>query len=92
MGNLLGDELAYMKIIDILRDFGLDKEMNEDLPQICVVGSQSVGKSSVIESLSGFDFLPKGVGIATRVPAILKLHNDTTIKKPYVVFKDHEPV
>lgn len=46
-----------------------------DLPQIAVVGSQSVGKSSVLESLVGRDFLPRGSGIVTRRPLILQLRN-----------------
>lgn len=46
-----------------------------DLPQLVVVGSQSVGKSSVLESLVGRDFLPRGTGIVTRRPLILQLRN-----------------
>jgi hypothetical protein len=44
-----------------------------DLPQIVVVGSQSSGKSSVLESIVGRDFLPRGKGIVTRRPLILQL-------------------
>jgi hypothetical protein len=45
-----------------------------DLPQIVVVGSQSSGKSSVIEALVGVDnLLPRGRGIVTRVPLVLQL-------------------
>jgi GTPase SAR1 family protein len=43
-----------------------------DLPQLVVVGSQSSGKSSVIEALVGKDFLPRGRGIVTRVPLVLQ--------------------
>ncbi|XP_043936035.1 dynamin-1-like protein isoform X2 [Protopterus annectens] len=43
------------------------------LPQIVVVGSQSSGKSSVLESIVGRDFLPRGSGIVTRRPLILQL-------------------
>lgn len=32
-----------------------------DLPQIAVVGSQSSGKSSVLENIVGRDFLPRGM-------------------------------
>ncbi|KAJ7184356.1 Dynamin central region-domain-containing protein [Mycena filopes] len=39
-----------------------------DLPQICVLGSQSSGKSSVLENIVGRDFLPRGSGIVTRRP------------------------
>ncbi|OIR58423.1 MAG: vacuolar protein sorting-associated protein 1 [Amphiamblys sp. WSBS2006] len=44
-----------------------------DLPQIVVVGSQSSGKSSVLENLVGKDFLPRGSGIVTRRPLVLQL-------------------
>lgn len=43
------------------------------LPQIVVVGTQSSGKSSVLESLVGKDILPRGTGIVTRRPLILQL-------------------
>ncbi|EPS98591.1 hypothetical protein FOMPIDRAFT_1051435 [Fomitopsis schrenkii] len=46
-----------------------------DLPQICVLGSQSSGKSSVLENLVGRDFLPRGTGIVTRRPLVLQLIN-----------------
>lgn len=44
-----------------------------DLPQIVVVGSQSSGKSSVLEAIVGKDFLPRGSGIVTRRPLVLQL-------------------
>lgn len=36
---------------------------------------QSSGKSSVLESLVGRDFLPRGSGIVTRRPLVLQLIN-----------------
>ncbi|XP_048245949.1 dynamin-1-like isoform X5 [Haliotis rufescens] len=47
-----------------------------DLPQIAVVGSQSAGKSSVLENFVGRDFLPRGSGIVTRRPLVLQLINN----------------
>jgi GTPase SAR1 family protein len=47
------------------------------LPQIAVVGSQSSGKSSVLENLVGRDFLPRGSGIVTRRPLIIQLIRST---------------
>ncbi|KAL7745980.1 vacuolar protein sorting-associated protein 1 [Sorochytrium milnesiophthora] len=44
-----------------------------DLPQIVVIGSQSSGKSSVLENIVGRDFLPRGTGIVTRRPLVLQL-------------------
>uniref|UniRef100_A0A8C1SHI6 Dynamin-1-like protein n=1 Tax=Cyprinus carpio TaxID=7962 RepID=A0A8C1SHI6_CYPCA len=51
------------------------------LPQIVVVGSQSSGKSSVLESLVGRDFLPRGSGIVTRRPLVLQLVNVPPLKE-----------
>ncbi|KAM7534931.1 hypothetical protein Aperf_G00000097615 [Anoplocephala perfoliata] len=55
------------------------------LPQIVVIGSQSSGKSSVLENIVGRDFLPRGSGIVTRRPLVLQLvyanENDNDIKK-----------
>ena len=61
------------KLQDVLMSVGM--HLTLDLPQIVVVGSQSVGKSSVLESLVGRDFLPRGTGIVTRRPLILQLRN-----------------
>ncbi|KAK5582902.1 hypothetical protein RB653_004491 [Dictyostelium firmibasis] len=47
------------------------------LPQIIVVGSQSSGKSSVLENLVGRDFLPRGSGLVTRRPLVLQLYQTT---------------
>lgn len=52
-----------------------------DLPQIAVVGSQSSGKSSVLENIVGRDFLPRGSGIVTRRPLVLQLTNVTPGRK-----------
>lgn len=58
------------KLQDVFNTVGSDII---DLPQITVVGSQSSGKSSVLESIVGRDFLPRGSGIVTRRPLILQL-------------------
>lgn len=39
------------------------------------MGSQSAGKSSVLENIVGRDFLPRGTGIVTRRPLVLQLIN-----------------
>ncbi|KAJ3325927.1 vacuolar protein sorting-associated protein 1 [Boothiomyces sp. JEL0866] len=51
-----------------------------DLPQITVVGSQSSGKSSVLENIVGKDFLPRGSGIVTRRPLCLQLVNKPIVE------------
>uniref|UniRef100_A0A672LMN7 Interferon-induced GTP-binding protein Mx-like n=1 Tax=Sinocyclocheilus grahami TaxID=75366 RepID=A0A672LMN7_SINGR len=57
-------------VVDSLRSLGLEKDLN--LPAIAVIGDQSSGKSSVLEALSGVS-LPRGTGIVTRCPLVLKL-------------------
>ncbi len=61
------------KLQEILSVSQLKYKIN--LPQIICIGSQSSGKSSIIESIIGKDFLPKGSGIVTRRPLILQLIN-----------------
>ncbi|KAF8391996.1 hypothetical protein HHK36_022336 [Tetracentron sinense] len=62
--------------IDKLRHLQVMKEGIE-LPTIVVVGDQSSGKSSVLESLAGIS-LPRGQGICTRVPLIMRLQHHST--------------
>ncbi|XP_023257233.1 dynamin-1-like protein isoform X2 [Seriola lalandi dorsalis] len=58
------------KLQDVFNTVGADIIQ---LPQIVVVGTQSSGKSSVLESLVGRDILPRGTGVVTRRPLILQL-------------------
>lgn len=51
----------------------LHTTIQNNLPQVAVVGSQSSGKSSLLEALVGKDFLPRGNDIVTRRPLILQL-------------------
>ncbi|KAF4850900.1 Dynamin-related protein DNM1 [Colletotrichum siamense] len=71
----LGDDLltTVNKLQDLV--FNTIGSDSLDLPQIVVVGSQSAGKSSVLENIVGRDFLPRGSGIVTRRPLILQLIN-----------------
>uniref|UniRef100_W5UEM0 Interferon-induced GTP-binding protein Mx n=1 Tax=Ictalurus punctatus TaxID=7998 RepID=W5UEM0_ICTPU len=61
----------YIDLVDKLRTLGVEKDLN--LPAIAVIGDQSSGKSSVLEALSGVA-LPRGTGIVTRCPLVLKLN------------------
>ncbi|KAG5222141.1 dynamin-related protein [Salix suchowensis] len=61
--------------VDKLRHLQVMKE-GIQLPTIVVVGDQSSGKSSVLESLTGIS-LPRGQGICTRVPLIMRLQHHT---------------
>ncbi|XP_002965423.2 dynamin-related protein 4C isoform X2 [Selaginella moellendorffii] len=59
--------------VDTLRQLSVAEE-GIKLPTIVVVGDQSSGKSSVLESLAQVD-LPRGQGVVTRVPLVLRLQN-----------------
>ncbi|XP_073110417.1 dynamin-related protein 4C [Elaeis guineensis] len=66
--------------VDRLRQLKVMQEGIE-LPTIVVVGDQSSGKSSVLESLAGIS-LPRGQGICTRVPLIMRLQDDPYLSQP----------
>lgn len=68
------------KLQDTLAPLGGGSQSPIDLPQITVVGSQSSGKSSVLENIVGRDFLPRGTGIVTRRPLVLQLINRRSTK------------
>ncbi|KAF9213706.1 Dynamin- GTPase protein [Podila verticillata] len=63
------------KLQDVFNTIGSE---SIDLPQIVVVGSQSSGKSSVLETIVQRDFLPRGNGVVTRRPLVLQLVNTHT--------------
>uniref|UniRef100_A0A0D3AAB9 Dynamin-type G domain-containing protein n=1 Tax=Brassica oleracea var. oleracea TaxID=109376 RepID=A0A0D3AAB9_BRAOL len=62
--------------VDRLRNLNVMKE-GIQLPTIVVVGDQSSGKSSVLESLEGIS-LPRGQGICTRVPLVMRLQGSSS--------------
>lgn len=77
MENLIGVVNRIQRACTALGDYGGDNGLPtlwESLPSVVVVGGQSSGKSSVLESIVGRDFLPRGSGIVTRRPLVLQLH------------------
>ncbi|THV02754.1 hypothetical protein K435DRAFT_716304 [Dendrothele bispora CBS 962.96] len=67
------------KLIEI-RSMLLSIDQNDalKLPSIVVIGSQSSGKSSVLEAVVGHEFLPKGNNMVTRRPIELTLVHTPT--------------
>jgi len=63
------------KLQDVFASIG-QTQRTLDLPQIVVIGSQSSGKSSVLENVVGKGFLPRGAGICTRRPLVLQLYHE----------------
>ena len=77
---------TFQKLEEALSVLGPNAQL-PPLPQIVVVGSQSSGKSSVLEALVGRDFLPRGTGLVTRRPLLLQLvHPPASGAAPRCVF------
>ncbi|KAL0309348.1 UNVERIFIED_CONTAM: Dynamin-related protein 5A [Sesamum radiatum] len=77
MENLISLVNRLQRACTALGDHGEESALPtlwDALPSIAVVGGQSSGKSSVLESVVGKDFLPRGSGIVTRRPLVLQLH------------------
>lgn len=80
--NLIGLVNRLQQVCTSLGDYGAGSDdaegklptLWEQLPSVAVLGGQSSGKSSVLESIVGKDFLPRGSGIVTRRPLVLQLH------------------
>lgn len=57
--SLISSKLrSVISLVDKLRDINLESYIK--LPKIVAVGSQSSGKSSLVEQIVGLDFLPRG--------------------------------
>ena len=86
--NVLFQKLRKLiNLIDQLRDCGVNEYIQ--LPRICSLGTQSSGKSSVLESIVGLDFLPRGDGVVTRRPLELRLCH-INHGEPWAIFEERK--
>ena len=86
--NILFKKLRKLiNLIDQLRDCGVNEYIK--LPRICSLGTQSSGKSSVLESIVGLDFLPRGDGVVTRRPLELRLCHINS-GQPWAIFEERK--
>ncbi|CAL5206726.1 unnamed protein product [Lathyrus oleraceus] len=87
MTSLIGLINKIQRACTVLGDHGGGGlSLWEALPSVAVVGGQSSGKSSVLESVVGRDFLPRGSGIVTRRPLVLQLHKTEDGQQDYAEF------
>ncbi|OAY49476.1 phragmoplastin DRP1E isoform X1 [Manihot esculenta] len=90
MESLIGMVNRIQRACTVLGDYGggdnTFSSLWEALPSVAVVGGQSSGKSSVLESIVGRDFLPRGSGIVTRRPLVLQLHKIDEGSQEYAEF------
>ncbi len=83
-GLLFEKMKRFITTIDELRDYGLQSYVS--LPRIAVVGLQSAGKSSLLEAVVGYNFLPRGENVCTRRPLELRLVHSISAEEPFAVF------
>ncbi|CAA2945744.1 dynamin-related 1E [Olea europaea subsp. europaea] len=90
MESLIGLVNRIQRACTALGDYGGGEQafssLWDALPSVAVVGGQSSGKSSVLESIVGRDFLPRGSGIVTRRPLVLQLHKTEEGQQEYAEF------
>ena len=84
--NMMYITKRMIEIRNLLQKVGQSSSVT--LPSIVVIGSQSSGKSSVLEAIVGHEFLPKGSNMITRRPIELTLVNDPDVKTDYGEFPD----
>ncbi|KAK3836238.1 MAG: hypothetical protein J3R72DRAFT_526312 [Linnemannia gamsii] len=79
--------LLTKKLIEVRNVLNsIDHNDTLKLPSIVVIGSQSSGKSSVLEAIVGHEFLPKGSNMVTRRPIELTLIHTPHSKEEYGEF------
>ncbi|KAF9978859.1 dynamin-like GTPase mgm1 [Actinomortierella ambigua] len=79
--------LLTKKLIEVRNVLkSIDHNDTLKLPSIVVIGSQSSGKSSVLEAIVGHEFLPKGHNMVTRRPIELTLIHTPQSKEEYGEF------
>jgi interferon-induced GTP-binding protein Mx1 len=66
------DLKVWLDFLNEIRRIGVDQEF--EIPQIAVIGDQSSGKSSLLNSLTGIPF-PRGTGLVTRCPTVIAMEN-----------------
>jgi len=80
------DEL-YIRHLQVLQDIRDKCEGTLNLPQICVVGDQSSGKSSALACITGITF-PVKSGICTKAPIVVECRRDQTLGQPVFEIQD----
>lgn len=78
------------KLQEILVRYKLSTDA--EMPQILVIGSQSAGKSTLLELLLGEELLPKGEGIVTRTPILIQANHAERISPTRAILEDPHTV
>ena len=81
------DQNAYIRNLQTLQHIRNVCEGDLNLPQICVVGDQSSGKSSLLSFMTGIAF-PVKSGICTKAPIVIECRNDKIVQAPTFEIQD----
>jgi dynamin 1-like protein len=86
--ELLGQEKEILKIGNVLNSLLINRN-DIEIPKLVVVGSQSSGKSSILNSILGMDILPTGSNMVTRGPLMMELvQTKTDVKAVFGTYID----
>ena len=86
MGKRQHDDV-YIRHLQVLQDIRDKCGGQLNLPQICVVGDQSSGKSSALACITGITF-PVKSGICTKAPIVVECRHDQTLDQPVFEIQD----
>lgn len=84
----LADEINYL-FMEMDTELVLVKP-DLELPQIVVVGTQSSGKSSVLNRIMNLDLLPTGSTMVTRTPLYIRMHHHSIEKEVFIEMKEKD--
>ena len=75
-----------LELGNIIQSIDKSCSMNDNIPQMVVIGTQSSGKSSVLNRILRMDILPVGKQMVTRTPLHMELNQSNTGDKAHVEF------
>ena len=80
--NKLGNQ-EVLKIGNALEGIlnNMDSKINIDIPRLVVVGTQSSGKSSLLNNIISMDIMPTGKTMVTRVPLNIQLNQSSKLSQ-----------
>lgn len=80
--KLMAQWRPIIQAVAELRALNLSESVKNCFPSVCIIGAQSSGKSSLVETIIGLECLPKGEGTVTKRPTELYITNDPDFPIP----------
>jgi GTPase SAR1 family protein len=86
--DVLTQEKEILRIGNVLNSLWVNRN-DLAIPHLVVVGSQSSGKSSLLNAVLGMDILPTGTNMVTRCPLRLEMIQTASDKETKAVFGEY---